>query len=568
MLGILHPTSTHFNRSTSSTMGSYMDASWAEDDAWDSASDSESPKRPSTLTTTLSSGPISVVRAASSSSTAHSTGGSGHSTPYTHRLLTILRLLSNLAFSYTHLNAPDPSSYPPKRELLMASEKPDTEDTSDGIPMTNATSTAASVTSQKGDWTIVQTEDPQREGRYPEEDSDIMIVGDMEGLDLSGSLLSIDESIIAENRFKSKERNEAIQKIRKDALEIVADPLQGIRNYRRRRPSPSPTPSIPTSSSNSGIPIQVQSTHSREKSEKLMRERSIRSNRKAKFIECLSSRDVNINELRKLAWAGIPTELRPMAWQLLLGYMPLASPSRSSTLARKRAEYHSMVETTFARGKEGLDQQIWHQIEIDVPRTRPGVRLWMLDATQRCLERILYVWAIRHPASGYVQGINDLVTPFFQVFMSAYIDEDPENFDPALLPKSVVDAIEADSFWCLSRLLDGIQDNYISAQPGIHRSVKRMQELVARIDPSLSSHLEAQNVEFMQFAFRWMNCLLMREISVQNTIRMWDTYLDIIIFLQSLPTQGWGDHEIEMLLSEAFVLNATWQNAQSHFNGR
>ena len=41
----------------------------------------------------------------------------------------------------------------------------------------------------------------------------------------------------------------------------------------------------------------------------------------------------------------------------------------------------------------------------------------------------------------------------------------------------------------------------------------------------LYSHLEVQNVEFMQFAFRWMNCLLMREISVQNTIRMWDTYL-------------------------------------------
>jgi len=41
----------------------------------------------------------------------------------------------------------------------------------------------------------------------------------------------------------------------------------------------------------------------------------------------------------------------------------------------------------------------------------------------------------------------------------------------------------------------------------------------------LFAHLESQNVEFMQFAFRWMNCLLMREISVQNTIRMWDTYL-------------------------------------------
>ena len=41
----------------------------------------------------------------------------------------------------------------------------------------------------------------------------------------------------------------------------------------------------------------------------------------------------------------------------------------------------------------------------------------------------------------------------------------------------------------------------------------------------LAANLEVENVEFMQFAFRWMNCLLMREISVQNTIRMWDTYL-------------------------------------------
>ena len=39
----------------------------------------------------------------------------------------------------------------------------------------------------------------------------------------------------------------------------------------------------------------------------------------------------------------------------------------------------------------------------------------------------------------------------------------------------------------------------------------------------------------------------------------------IIMFLQSLPTQDWTDHEIEMLLSEAFVHYSTWHNAQSHF---
>ena len=42
-------------------------------------------------------------------------------------------------------------------------------------------------------------------------------------------------------------------------------------------------------------------------------------------------------------------------------------------------------------------------------------------------ERILYIWAIRHPASGYVQGINDLVTPFFVVFLSEYLADGQSN---------------------------------------------------------------------------------------------------------------------------------------------
>ena len=37
------------------------------------------------------------------------------------------------------------------------------------------------------------------------------------------------------------------------------------------------------------------------------------------------------------------------------------------------------------------------------------------------------------------------------------VDTDPETFDPGKLPSDVLDSIEADSFWCLSALLDGIQ---------------------------------------------------------------------------------------------------------------
>lgn len=59
---------------------------------------------------------------------------------------------------------------------------------------------------------------------------------------------------------------------------------------------------------------------------------------------------------------------------------------------------------------------------------------------------------------------------------------DPEQYDVGLLPPAALEALEADTFWCLSKLLDGIQDNYIFAQPGIQRQVRRMSELVSRIN--------------------------------------------------------------------------------------
>ncbi|KAF4636333.1 hypothetical protein G7Y89_g1761 [Cudoniella acicularis] len=314
-------------------------------------------------------------------------------------------------------------------------------------------------------------------------------------------------------------------------------------------------------------------------------------------------------DLRAAAWSGVPEEVRAMTWQLLLGYLPTSSERRVSTLERKRKEYLDGVRQAFERsgttsttaGKaRGLDEAVWHQISIDVPRTNPHLELYSYEATQRSLERILYVWAVRHPASGYVQGINDLVTPFWQVFLASYItDSDVESgMDPGQLPKPVLDAVEADSFWCLTKLLDGIQDNYIFAQPGIQRQVAALHDLTARIDEPLAKHLEQEGVEFIQFSFRWMNCLLMREISVRNTIRMWDTYMaeeqgfsefhlyvcvaflvkwseklrkmdfqEVMMFLQALPTRDWTEKDIELLLSEAFIWQSLFKGSASHLRG-
>ena len=93
---------------------------------------------------------------------------------------------------------------------------------------------------------------------------------------------------------------------------------------------------------------------------------------------------------------------------------------------------------------------------------------------------------------------------------------DTELIDPRQLSDEVLSTVEADTFWCLSKLLDGIQvgrrgrsvacsrarsrvragltvalrathrprlqDNYTQSQPGIQRRILRLKELIQRID--------------------------------------------------------------------------------------
>lgn len=83
-----------------------------------------------------------------------------------------------------------------------------------------------------------------------------------------------------------------------------------------------------------------------------------------------------------------------------------------------------------SRSKEGICSRekhlctTWFWIHIMMFYKLCAVRLQtesLCLVSLKIFERILFIWAIRHPASGYVQGINDLVTPFFVVYVFEYI---------------------------------------------------------------------------------------------------------------------------------------------------
>ncbi|XP_048865273.1 TBC1 domain family member 22A isoform X1 [Brienomyrus brachyistius] len=337
-----------------------------------------------------------------------------------------------------------------------------------------------------------------------------------------------------------------------------------------------------------------------------------------RFRQVLAGPNTDLEELRKLSWSGIPRQVRPITWKLLSGYLPANAERRESTLQRKRQEYFGFIEQYYDSRNDEHHQDTYRQIHIDIPRmnpeslilqprvteihidiprTNPLIPLFQQASVQEIFERVLFIWAIRHPASGYVQGINDLVTPFFVVFVFEYIEDEVEHFDVSSLKEQELRDIEADSFWCMSKLLDGIQDNYTFAQPGIQRKVKALEELVSRIDDSVHRHLQQYEVEYLQFAFRWMNNLLMRELPLRCTIRLWDTYQaepegfshfhlyvcaaflvrwrkeileekdfqGLMILLQNLPTMHWGNEEVSVLLAEAYRLKFAFADAPNHY---
>jgi hypothetical protein len=110
-----------------------------------------------------------------------------------------------------------------------------------------------------------------------------------------------------------------------------------------------------------------------------------------------------------------------MSWKILLGYLPTNAMRRQQTLDRKRAEYKEAIQQHYYiddNSRTVQEQETLRQVLVDVPRTAPEIQLFRNEKIKRALSRLLYIWAMRHPASSYVQGINDLATPLFAVFLA------------------------------------------------------------------------------------------------------------------------------------------------------
>jgi hypothetical protein len=311
---------------------------------------------------------------------------------------------------------------------------------------------------------------------------------------------------------------------------------------------------------------------------------------------------VDLDKIREVSWAGIPPPLRANVWRLFLHYEPVNSAIRSATLQHKRTDYFDCVERVFSENQRHLwtnsQRQTESQIMRDLPRTH--IPLLRNDRVQLLFERVLFVWSVRHPASGYVQGMNDLLQPFFFAFLvphcpASAIDDVIALADLSSVAEDALREIEADCFWCFSKLLDGLQDLYTKDQPGLYKMLDALASVVDRVDPRLGAWIHSEEIQYQEFAFRWMNCLLVREFSVGLVFRLWDMYLsnhskiasthvyvcaammvalspkltgaphaEFVMQIQSINPNGWSVDDMEMIIAQAYVYEKMFAGAPSH----
>jgi len=271
---------------------------------------------------------------------------------------------------------------------------------------------------------------------------------------------------------------------------------------------------------------------------------------------------------------------------------------REKTLKKKRQDYadtceiYSQLLANPAKNMNDSEFKTYKQIAVDIPRTMPEYKIFSCERIRKIMMRLLYVWSMRHPASGYVQGFNDLCTPFIIVFLNQYIENIDLNtldLDEKLildLSEDIMFEIECDSYGCFTSMMNKIQNNYTNNQPGLQKMVNKMEDIIRLVDSEVMQHLDELEIKVLQFSFRWMNCYLMREFSLKLIMRLWDTYFseedafntfhlhvcaclllnfsekikkmdfqNLIMFLQSLPTCNWGIKDIEVLLAKAYQIN-------------
>ncbi|XP_028126784.1 small G protein signaling modulator 1-like isoform X1 [Camellia sinensis] len=152
--------------------------------------------------------------------------------------------------------------------------------------------------------------------------------------------------------------------------------------------------------------------------------------------------------------------------------------------------------------EDRVSEWLWtlHRIVVDVVRTDSHLEFYEDSKNLARMSDILAVYAWVDPATGYCQGMSDLLSPFVVLF------ED-----------------NADAFWCFEMLLRRMRESFQMEGPtGVMKQLQALWRILEITDKEMFAHLSHIGAESLHFAFRMLLVLFRRELTFNEALCMWE----------------------------------------------
>ncbi|ELA47681.1 hypothetical protein VCUG_00882 [Vavraia culicis subsp. floridensis] len=290
----------------------------------------------------------------------------------------------------------------------------------------------------------------------------------------------------------------------------------------------------------------------------------------------LNSPMIDLKKLRQYTWCGVPHHHRNKIYRLLFEVNSLQNSTYHKEIIENNNVYFQKIlnvneisgssscYVSHMQFKVDIDRKIAKQIEIDVDRIPSQHLVYNNISLQFIYANILKVVAKRRPAIGYVQGMADLLIPLIEIYKNEFF-------------------VESTVYATFSKLLDTFQDYFVDGQQGITKAIKKFKKILRMVDPILYTHIINIGLELHMFAFRWFNCLFVREFKIEYYLLFLDSMLatsnyelfviyfavslivnlrkeilsrdfnDVLLFLQSLNELDWEYTELKILFASVYV---------------
>ncbi|XP_017928741.1 TBC1 domain family member 16 isoform X2 [Manacus vitellinus] len=261
---------------------------------------------------------------------------------------------------------------------------------------------------------------------------------------------------------------------------------------------------------------------------------------------------------KAIFFGGIDISIRGEVWPFLLHYYSYESTSeeREALRLQKRKEYFEIQEKRLSMTPDE-QKDFWRQVQFtvdkDVVRTDRSNQFFRGEDNPNVetMRRILLNYAVFNPATGYSQGMSDLVAPLLAEILD-----------------------ESDTFWCFVGLM---QNTIFISSPrdeDMEKQLLYLRELLRLMHPRFHQHLCALGEDGLQMLFchRWILLCFKREFPEAEALRMWEAcwahyqtdYFHLFICVAIVVI--YGDDVIEQQLATDQML-LHFSNLAMHMNG-